>query len=132
MNRSADIPLHDIYPLVEVSDYSLYYFIAVAVIIAAVVIGIGFWFAKRRRNRRENERKTALETLSHIDFSDPKHAAYTISGIGRMFERDSERTAKAYQNLFERLERYKYAPRVEPIDEETKGYFRLYLEMIDV
>ena len=132
MNRSADIPVHDIYPLVDVADYSLYYFIALVVVGMAVMLGILFWLLKRIRNRRISGRRTAFDQLRTLDFTDPKRAAYALSEIGRLFAHDNERTAKAYQNLFERLERYKYAPRVEKIDEETLGYYRLYLEMIDV
>lgn len=132
MNRSADIPVHDIYPLVEVADYSLYYFLVLVVVGLAAVLGILFWLLKRIRNRRTSGRQIAFDQLKSLDFTDPKRAAYSLSEIGRLFAHDSERTAKAYQNLFERLERYKYAPRVEKIDEETLGYYRLYLEMIDV
>lgn len=132
MNRSVDIPVHDIYPLVEVSDYSLYYFVALLVIAAAVVMGTAFWLLKRVRNRRKSERRIAFEQLHALDFTDSKRAAYAISETGRIFAHDSERTAKAYENLFGRLERYKYAPHVDPIDEETVAYYRLYLEMIDV
>ncbi|MBN2870934.1 MAG: hypothetical protein JXK04_08275 [Campylobacterales bacterium] len=131
MNRSTDIPVHDIYPLVDVADYSLYYFIALVVVGVAVVLGILFWLLKRIRTRRISGRQTAFDQLKTLDFTDPKRAAYALSEIGRLFAHDNERTAKAYQNLFERLERYKYAPRVEKIDEETLGYYRLYLEIID-
>lgn len=131
MNRSADIPVYDIYPLIDVADYSLYYFLALVVVGSAVVLGILFWLLKRMRNRRISVRKSAFAELKALDFSDPKRAAYALSDIGRLFAHDNERTAKAYQNLFERLERYKYAPHVEPIDEETRAYYRLYLEIID-
>jgi hypothetical protein len=131
MNRSVDIPVHDIYPLVEVSDYSLYYFIALLVVGSAVAMGVLFGVLKRLRNRRISDRKIAFEKLKTLDSADPKHFAYAISEIGRVFAHDNERTQKAYQNLFERLERYKYAPRVEPIDDETVAYYRLYLEIID-
>lgn len=132
MNRSVDIPVNDIYPLVEVNDYSIYYFAAILLIALAVSTGMVFWLFKRLRRRRADPRKSAYDKLSSIDFSDPKRAAYAISEIGRFFAFDNERTERAYQNLFERLEKYKYAPRVEPIDEETVGYYRLYLEIIDV
>lgn len=129
--RSPDIPLHDIAPLAEVSDYSLYYFLVLLLVGAAVVAAIAIGWIKRRRNRRPDPRKAALERLRAIDFSDPKASAYAISEIGRIFAADNERTRKAYENLFERLERYKYAPHVDAIDPETVGYYRLYLEIID-
>lgn len=131
MSRSVDIPVHDIAPLVEVVDYSLYYFILLLLIGTAVVLSLFFWWMKRRRNRRPDPRKSAFEKLSSIDLGDSKKAAYAICENGRVFEHDNERTHKAYHNLFDRLERYKYAPRVDKIDEETIGYYRLYLEIID-
>jgi len=132
MNRSVDIPVHDIYPLAEVSDYSLYYFLVLLLVASAVAAALFFWFLKRLRHRRNSDRKIAFEKLKTLDSSDPKRFAYAISEMGRVFAHDNERTAKAYHNLFERLEPYKYAPYVEPIDGETLGYYRLYLEMIDV
>lgn len=131
MNRSVDIPVHDIAPLVEIVDYSLYSFILLLLIGTAVVLSLFFWWMKRRRNRRPDLRKSAFEKLASIDLGDSKKAAYAICEIGRVFEHDNERTHKTYHNLFDRLERYKYAPRVDKIDEETIGYYRLYLEIID-
>lgn len=129
--KSPNIPLNDIAPLVEIHDYSLYYFIALALIITALAAASIFAIIKQVRKRKISIRKEKLNALRSVAFSDPKHAAYTISEIGRFFASDNERTYKAYQNLFDRLEPYKYAPQVEMIDEETIGYYRLYLEMID-
>jgi hypothetical protein len=130
--RDVNIPLNDIAPLVEIPDYSLYYFIAVVVITVAVSLALVLALLKQMRKRKINVRREWFKALSTIDFSDPKRAAYTISELGRVFAHDNERTEKAYHNLFERLAPYKYAPRVEMIDEETLGYYRLYLEIIDV
>jgi hypothetical protein len=130
--RSPNIPINDIAPLVEIHDYSLYYFIAL-LLISAALIGAGFLaLLKQLRKRKRSIRKEKFNDLSTIDFSDPKRAAYTITELGRHFSSDNERTEKAYHNLFERLAPYKYAPKVEMIDEETLGYYRLYLEIIDV
>lgn len=129
--KSIDIPVNDIMPLVEVPDYSLYYFIALVVIGLAVLVSIGVLLLKKYRSRRLSERKQLYMRLGAIDFSDPKRAAYAISEIGYRFAHDNERTASVYQNLFERLEPYKYAPVVNAIDQETLGYYRLYLEIID-
>lgn len=127
-----DIPLNDIQPLVEVPDYSIYLFAGVMIASLVLIAGGFFFILKKIRSRHSGERQKAYRRLESIDWSDPKRAAYTISSTGLRFASDNERTAKAYQNLFERLEPYKYAPKVEPIDDETIGYYRLYLEMIDV
>ncbi|MDD2780219.1 hypothetical protein [Sulfuricurvum sp.] len=129
--KDLNIPLNDIAPLVEIPDYSLYYFIAVVLIAVALSLALILALIKQIRKRRVNLRKERFIALSSVDFSDPKRAAYTISELGRVFASDNERTEKAYHNLFERLAPYKYAPKVEMIDEETIGYYRLYLEIID-
>jgi len=130
-HQSVDIPVNDIKPLVDVPDYSLYYFIGLSAIAIAVAVSAVLFVRKRFGNRKRDERRELYAQLASIDFSNPKQAAYRISQIGHRFARDNERTEKAYQNLFERLEPYKYAPEVKPIDEETLGYYRLYLEIVD-
>ncbi len=130
--RDSNIPINDIAPLVEIHDYSLYYFIAVVLIGVAVSVALFLALLKQMRKCRTNQRKEQFKALSTIDLSDPKRAAYAISEIGRVFSGDNERTLRAYHNLFERLAPYKYAPKVKMIDEETLGYYRLYIEIIDV
>lgn len=132
MSQSMDIPLHDIMPLVKVPDTSIYWFGALAVaglLLFAIVV---FAVLKYKRGRKINERQFHFEALKKIDLKNPKQSAYTISKEGYFFSHDNERTQGAYQNLFGRLEPYKYAPTVANIDEETLGYYYLYLEMIDV
>jgi hypothetical protein len=129
--KDLNIPLNDIAPLVEIHDYSVYYFSGVVIVGLAMIALLVLALLKRFREGKIDTRRLMIDRLKAIDFSDPKHAAYTISEVGRFFEHESERTHKAYRNLFERLEPYKYAPSVEMIDEETLGYYRLYLEIID-
>lgn len=131
MRRSADIPLNDIMPLVDVPDYSIYFFIALSIVGTALALGTALFLLRKIRSRAQNERKRLYAQLVSVDFSDPKRAAYLISEIGHRFAQENERTMQAYQRLFERLEPYKYAPKVNPIDEETIGYYRLYLSIID-
>lgn len=132
MNQMADIPVNDIAPLVQVHDYSIYLFggsVTIAFVIAVTLI---LFVLKKWRNRQINERREFYYLLGSIDLSDSKRAAYKISELGRIFAADNERTERAYENLFERLEPYKYAPSVEPFNNEVLGYYRLYLEIIDV
>lgn len=132
MSQMVDIPVNDIAPLVEVHDYSIYLFGGSIVITIVLSLSLVIFVLKKWRNRRISERKLAYKAFESIDFSDPKQAAYRISKLGRMFAHDNERTERAYHNLFDRLEPYKYAPNVESIDQETIAYYRLYLEIIDV
>ena len=132
MSQMVDIPVNDIAPLVEVHDYSIYLFGGSIAMSIVVTLSFILFVLKKWRNRRISERKLAYKAFESINLSDPKHAAYRISELGRVFVHDNERTERAYHNLFERLEPYKYAPSVEPFNEEVLGYYRLYLEIIDV
>lgn len=132
-NSSFDIPLHDIKPLVEVSDNSYYLFLAV-VIFGAIVLLLIIYFTYNyfKKRKKLNIRKESFELLKNIDFSDPKRAAYNITKYGALFEKDSTRVQEAYQNLNGRLSSYKYKKEVDEIDEEAKGYYNIFIGMIDV
>jgi len=132
MKQSIDIPLHDIMPLVDVPDTSMYWFGALIFVGLVLFISGAIVFLKWKKNQKINERQVHYEALQNIDLTNPKQSAYTMSKEGYFFAHDNERTLNTYQNLFARLEPYKYAPAVEKIDEETLGYYHLYLEMIDV
>jgi len=132
MKQSLDIPLHDIMPLVEVPDTSIYWFGALMVVGLVVFASGVIWFLKWKKSKKITQRQLHYEALQKIDLKNPKQSAYTISKEGYFFAHDNERTLGAYQNLFNRLEPYKYAPTVEKIDEETFGYYHLYLGIIDV
>jgi hypothetical protein len=132
MSASLDIPLHDIMPLVEVPEPSIYWFSALIVVVCVVFASGVIWFLKWKKSKQITQRQLHYEALQNIDLKHPKESAYTISKEGYFFAHDNERTFNTYQNLFSRLEPYKYAPTVEKIDEETLGYYYLYLEIIDV
>lgn len=132
MSASINIPLHDIMPLVEVPDTSIYWFSALLVALLVVCASGVIWFLKWKKSKKITQRQLHYEALKKIDLKNPKQSAYTICKEGYFFAHDNERTLGAYQNLFKRLEPYKYAPTVEKIDEETLGYYHLYLGIIDV
>lgn len=130
---SYDIPLHDIKPLMEVPDSS-FVMLSILLGVGAILLGGGLYllyiFVKNRR--KTNLRKRHYAALEGIDFSDPKRAAYAITAYGRIFADDSERLREAYDNLVARLERFKYKKRVDPLDDESRSYYQIYLGMIDV
>lgn len=131
--KHFDIPLHDIKPIVEVQEYSLYFFVLLIVVSLFLLVALSYllykyWKKKKRYNKRKEDKK-ALESIS---FEDPKKTAYAITLYGATFAHDSSRHQEMYQNLIGRLENYKYKKAVESIDEETRSYYQLYKEMCDV
>lgn len=131
--QNYDIPLHDIKPLLEVHEYSFYYFTALCVLGLLLLFGMAFIFyksykAKKRFNIRHEHRKL----LKNLDLNDTKNAAYGITLYGLTFKDDSPRHSEMYKNITQRLESYKYKKSVENFDEEVLGYIELYKGMIDV
>lgn len=130
---APDIPLHDIKPLVEVPDNSFVLFVIVVVAGAVLLCALLYLLWRYMRRAKEaNLRQLSYEALQNIDFSDAKQAAYAITRHGLPFANDGERYREAYDSLVQRLAPYKYKKVVDPIDEETVAYYRIYLGMIDV
>ena len=131
--QNFDIPLHDIKPIVEVGEYSLYYFAGFVgltlFLVGAVIYLFYVWFKKRKAF---NIKKEHMKLLNSLDLTQTKSAAYAITAYGATFADDSPRHAEMYKNLTQRLEIYKYKKSVEPFDSETLGYIELYKGMIDV
>ncbi len=131
--QSYDIPLHDIKPLLEVQEYSLYYFLGTVLVGLILLLGIAYivYIFIQKRNAF-NIRKEYIKNIKNLDFNDTKKTAYALSLYGDIFKDDSPRHTEMYKNLTQRLESYKYKKTVESFDKETKGYIELYKEMIDV
>lgn len=131
--QSYDIPLHDIKPLVEVQEYSLYYFLGIAILGALLVFTAAYLIYMLLQKRSTfNIRKEHFKLLSSLDLSDAKCSAYDITLYGATFKNDSPRHQEMYENLIERLEIYKYKKDVDALSGEVIGYIELYKGMIDV
>lgn len=133
VQQQFDIPLHDIKPIVEVQEYSMYYFIALLIGSILLVLLLSYfiylWYKKRNSF---NLREYHLQKIHELDLSDTKATAYALSQYGLTFKDDSPRHLEMYKNISERLMAYKYKKNVDAFDEETKGYIELYRGMLDV
>ncbi len=131
--HNYDIPLHDIKPIIDVQEYSLYYLLGMSFFVFLLACGILYILYKRiQRHKAFNIRKEHKKLLSSLNLSNPKKSAYLITLYGATFKEDSPRHVEMYANLTARLESYKYKKEVANLDSETLGYFELYKEMCDV
>jgi len=131
--QNIDIPLHDIKPLLEIQEYSFYYFLALIAFCITLFLGLGYLLFKYLQHKnRFNLRKEHLKLLHEIDLSDAKKSAYKITTYGYTFKDDGERQKNAYESLVEHLEAYKYKKSVEAFDAETKHSLERYIGMLDV
>ncbi|WP_456452977.1 hypothetical protein [Hydrogenimonas sp.] len=125
----ADLPIRDIKPLLPIPDISLYLFAALVVVGALVLTAVGIYGWKRwQANRKRDPRLHWLEQLDRIDYDDPKKAAYIMTKYGRLLATE-KRQKEIMAQLLPRLERYKYKKEVPPLDEETKRFMHLFIEM---
>jgi len=131
--QNQEIQLHDIKPLLEIQEYSLYYFIVLVSVSIILLLGISYLLYKYFKNKKKfNIRKEHLKSLHEISFDDAKKAAYEITFYGATFKDDSQRHAKAYEHLLEHLEAFKYKKDVGAFSDDAKHYFEVYLGLIDV
>jgi len=133
IQKVYDVPLHDIKSIVEVQEYSFYYFLG-AVFLAVLALSVLAYLVYKYIQKRNayNERKEHLKILNSLDLTDTKNAAYAISRYGITFATDGERESEMYKNITSRLEQFKYKKSVKEFDDETLGYIELYKGMIDV
>lgn len=128
-----DIPLHDIKPLIDIPEYSLYYLIALSSLALLLIFGILYliihWWRKRNRFTLRAEH---LKLIKSIDYSDAKKEAYEITQYAMTFKDDSERHQRAYENLVENLQQYKYKKHVDKFNDETMHLIENYVGLIDV
>jgi len=133
MSENYEIPLHDIKPLLEVPEYSFYYFLVLVVLGSLLLLGAAFLLYKYLQNRNKfNIRKEHFTLIKNVEFSDAKKASYEITFYGHTFKDDSERHTKAYEQLVHALESYKYKKEVDSLDTQTLHFIEIYLDMLDV
>jgi len=127
------IPLHDIKPLIEIHEYSLYYFIGVSLLAALILLGFIYLAYKWYKSKKKfNIRAEHYKLLNTVDYSNPKKAAYDLTFYGATFIDDSERHLRAFENMIEQLEKYKYKKNVENFDVDTLHVIDFFNGMIDV
>ena len=132
-NQNYTIPLHDIKPIVDVHEYSLYYFLGLSFAVLLFVIAVSYLIYKWFKSKNAyNLKKEHYKLINALDLKDTKHSAYAITAYGASFKDDSDRHLEMYNNLIQRLEIYKYKKNVELFDDEVLAYIELYKEMIDV
>jgi len=129
-----EIPLHDIKPLVEIPDYSFYYFIVLVFVGSVIAIGLIFLLIKWLRSRKKFDiRKEHAKAFSKVKLKDTKRAAYDLTKYGATFKNDSPRHQKIYKELLDALAKYKYKKEInESFDANTLRLIELYKGMIDV
>jgi hypothetical protein len=107
--------------------------LALLFVVSVIIVGIIYLLYKHfRTKKRFNIRKEHNKILQKINLKETKKAAYELTEYGATFKDDSPRHLKTYNDMVEKLERYKYKKSVDDFDRETLRVIELYRGMIDV
>ena len=130
---AVDIPIHDIKPLIEIQEYSFYYFLALVGFGIIVLLLLAYFLYSYVKNKNKyNIRKEHLQLLTALDISDTKQAAYDVTLYGATFMQDSQNHQKSYETLVEALEEYKYKKNVKAFDTQRQNLIESYIGMLNV
>lgn len=125
------LKIHDIKPLVEIPDYSLYIFIALILLLLTIFAVLAYYIYKIIRNKEVSAQKKSFEALKNLDFSDAKRTAYVLTLHGRIIA-STPREKKLLEELITDIEKYKYKKVAPAITEETKHQIEIFMDAVDV
>lgn len=125
-----EIKLHDIKPIIEIQEYSLYYLIG-TILGAIIILGTVFYvlFAYYKRKNAFSQKKEHLKLLNDLDLSDTKQSAYAITLYGASFKDDTPEHKQAYEKLANNLKNYKYKKVVNSFDDGILADINSFKEM---
>ena len=68
INKSFDIPLHDIKPIVDIQEYSLYIFLGISLVVLLIILGISYLIYKWIKARNAfNIRAEHFKIINSLD-----------------------------------------------------------------
>ncbi len=126
------IKIHDIKPLVEIPDNSIYLYyglILFAILFAITIIYLIYSFFKYKK---ESTQKIYFQKIKNINFNNQKEAAYTISKYGQLLDKD-ERENRLFQELNNSLTEFKYKKEIsQDISNDIKAQYDIFMETLNV
>ncbi len=131
--QSYDIPLHDIKPLVEIEEYSFIYLVTLSGLAVLFMLAL-IYFAYRlyKKTKIVSMRSKHKKLLDSLSMSETKNTAYGISMYGVTFKDDSPEHREIFDDLFRRLEAYKYKKSVKSFDNQTILLIEKYRGILNV
>ncbi len=120
--------LKDIKNIVQIPDFSFYIFLSLIIVGVIVVIILSIYIFKFIKKRGQSKRKFYIQKLKNIDLNDSKKAAYMITKYARALANTKE-SEKILEELLKELDKYKYVKNSPKMDEQSKKYLKLFLEV---
>jgi heme/copper-type cytochrome/quinol oxidase subunit 1 len=126
------IKIHDIKPIVEIPDLSVYLYYGLVLLFMIVTCTIIYFIYKFFKPKVKTQEMKWYEILENIDFSTPKQAAYDISKYGKYLAKE-ERQIYLIEELIEELSCYKYKRKTpDTFSQNTKNKLNIFMDTLDV
>ncbi|MEA2017102.1 MAG: hypothetical protein U9N59_01530 [Campylobacterota bacterium] len=126
------IKIHDIKPLVEIPDNSIYLYYGLILFATLFVVTILYLIYTFFKYQKVSLQKEYFKKLKDIDFNNQKETAYTISKYGNLLIKD-ERETRIFEELNSSLEEFKYKKKISTnISNDIKAQYDNFIEMLNV
>ncbi|PIF04683.1 MAG: hypothetical protein CSA86_01075 [Arcobacter sp.] len=126
------IKIHDIKPIVEIPDISIYLYYAMIFLLFLLGLFVLYILYKFFRPKAKTQEKQWYEKLQNLDFTDVKQTAYDISKYGRYLAKE-ERSIHLFEELSNSLLDYKYKKEVpKEFNNEIKAKYSIFMDSLDV
>ncbi|MFP4333449.1 MAG: hypothetical protein ACLFQJ_09120 [Campylobacterales bacterium] len=117
----------NIAPLLEVEDLSLYYFLALSVLLVFLVLTILYFFFSRFSTQ---DRKKAKKELLNLKFEDPKADAYRATKLIKKLS--TPQNSEYAKKLIKDLKSHKYKKIVPEVSSSLKNHINEFAKEVDV
>ena len=126
------IKIHDIKPIVEISDFSIYLYYGLILLLIVLLSFIIYLIYKFFKPKEKSQDKLWFEELQNLDLNNIKDSAYSISKYGRYLAKD-ERQIRLIDELVDELSEYKYKKEIpSKFTQEIKTKLTIFMDTIDV
>jgi len=126
------IKIHDIKPIVEIPDFSVYLYYGLVFLACVVICFLIYGVYRFFKPKIKTQEMYWYEELQNLDFNNIKQTAYDISKYGRYLAKE-ERQIRLIDELTADLSSYKYKKDIPvKLTQEIKTKFNIFMDTLDV
>jgi len=133
-DQNISLPPNDIQPLFEITDYSIYYFSGLVIILTVIfvfLLYLLFLVIKKIKDPEKKQKARYIAIIKDLDWgSSPKESAYLVTLYGRKLA-NTERSKKLLEEINEKLVSYKYIKHTKRVPIEIRNYVQLFLDVVE-
>ncbi len=126
------LKIHDIKPIVEIPDFTIYIYYGLICFSIIFLIIIGYTIFKMFNEKQISSEKEYYNILETINFDESKQSSYLISKYGRLLAK-TPREIQLINDIHLNLEQYKYKRNTNnKIETDIQSQFTIFMDSIDV